>query len=84
MSNKNETKIQVIENAAEDDVSAGDHITWDHVIKEGDVTVTVRREGVAQRRDIYGHWCTEEGRGLTWGASWGATFTIRRPITKES
>lgn len=80
MSKKN---VQIIENATEDDVRAGDHITWDHVSKEGDVTVTVRREGVAQRHDIDGHWRTEEGRGLTWGASWGATFTIRRPITKE-
>ena len=79
MNKKNETSVQIIENARLDDVRPGDHVTWDDVEEEHGITCTLRREGIAHHRDLDGDWWTEDGMWITGGAGEGITITIRRP-----
>lgn len=73
--------VQVIENAARDDVRAGDHITWEQTEVRKGVTRTVRREGIAHHRDSFGAWWTED-RGLITNGE-GIALTLRRPVPVE-
>ncbi|MDK8526512.1 MULTISPECIES: hypothetical protein [Bacillati] len=70
--------VQVIENAARDDVRAGDYVIWETVENYDGITVTVRRKGIARRRNDYGDWCTEGGAWLT-EVGFAGSLTIRRP-----
>ena len=74
--------MQIIEMATEDDVCAGDHITWECSQEWYGATIFERRTGIAHHRDDYGHWCTKEGTCLTQGDGDDeyATLTIRRPV----
>ena len=83
MSKKNEANVQVIENAALEDVRAGDHITWVHAEEAYGVTIRHHREGVARYLDGFGDWRTEGGEWLTDGKGEHVSITIRRPIIKE-
>ena len=83
MSNKNETDIQVIENASPDEIQTGDHVVWEWVGSGRGVSVTERREGIAHHRDWTGGWCTEDDGWITDLEDKGFTITIRRPLTKE-
>ena len=76
MSKKNETRVQVIENATRDDVRPGDHITWERVTTIDGVTITTRYEGIARFRDEGGDWWTGGGMYITTDDA--ATLTIRR------
>ena len=72
--------VQVIENAARDDVRAGDYVIWETVENYDGITVTVRRKGIARRRNDYGDWCTEGGAWLTGLEGDDITLTIHRPV----
>ena len=74
----NESNMQIIENATRDDVRAGDHVLRETAMTEYGVTRTVRREGIAHRRDSNGDWRTIKGGWLTDGEGEGDTLTIRR------
>ena len=76
MKEQNEPNAQTIENATPDEVRQGDHITWEETDTRKGVTRTVRREGIAYRRDSFGAWWTED-RGLITNGE-GDTLTIRR------
>ena len=70
--------------AARDDVRAGDYVIWETVENYDGITVTVRRQGIARRRNDYGDWFTEGGAWLT-EVGFAGTLTIRRTVTsKES
>ena len=80
MDEKNETAVQVIENATRADVRPGDHITWEQTEVRDGLTITTRREGIAHHRDSSDDWCTAESGWLTDGEGPGITITIRRPV----
>ena len=78
MSEPNDANVQVIENAARDDVRPGDHIVWERVTTIDGATITARYEGIARYRDEGGDWWTGEGMYLTTADT--ATLTIRRTV----
>lgn len=80
MSEPNDANVQVIENAARDDVRPGDHIVWERIQRPGGVTITTRLEGIAHHRDSSGDWHAENGIWLTDVESEDVTITIRRTI----
>ena len=81
MSKKNETNVQVIENATRADVRPGDHITWEQTEVRYGATRFTRREGIAHHRSSpVGDWVTDENGWLTDGEGMGITITIRRPV----
>ena len=72
--------VQVIENAARDDVRPGDHIIWERVRgRIGAATMLERREGIAHHRDKDGDWYTENDVWLAGLEDAVVTLTIRRP-----
>lgn len=75
--------VQVIENATRDDVRAGDYVIWETVENYDGITVTVRRQGIARRRNDYGDWCSEGGAWLTGLEGDDITLTIHRPVPVE-
>ena len=75
--------MQVIENAARDEIIPGDHVVWERSVASGDVTTTLRRGGIAHHRDHYGDWCTKGGMWLTDLASEDSTITIHRPTPTD-
>ena len=83
MSKKNETGFQVIENATEDDVRAGDYVIWEYTLESRGATIFDGRKGIAHHRDAEGYWRAEEGAYITDGDGEGVTITIHRPITEE-
>ena len=83
MSKKNETSVQIIENASSDDIQAGDYVIWSEASEYRGLTLTDLREGVAHHRNEFDEWCVEGGMWIT-GSEWaGSSITIRRPITEE-
>ena len=80
MSTPTEPNVQIITNAALDDVRPGDHLTWDLTWTHRYVTLTNRREGIAFHRDEFGDWWAKDGGCITVDGQAGATLTIRRPV----
>ena len=80
MTTHHEPIVKTIENATRDDVRAGDHVLRETAMTEYGVTRTVRREGIAHRRDSNGDWRTIKGGWLTDGEGEGDTLTIRRTV----
>ena len=78
MSTPTEPNVQIITNAALDDVRPGDHLTWDLTWTHRYVTLTNRREGIAFHRDEFGDWWAKDGGCITVDGQAGATLTIRR------
>lgn len=78
MNEKNETAVQIIENATREDVCPGDHITWKWVQEFGGATIKSSHEGIAHHRDGDGNWWTEDGMWLTDREGEGTALTIRR------
>lgn len=76
----NDPRVETIETTSRDDGRPGDHITWEETDTLGDVTRSVRREGIAHHRDPAGDWCTEGDMHITDGEGPGITITIRRPV----
>lgn len=72
--------VKIIENARLDGVRPGDHLVWEHTREVDGVTTTVRREGVAHRRDEHGTWWTKDGMWITTGEVKDTTLTIRRTV----
>lgn len=80
MDKKIEPNVKTIENAALDDVRAGDYLIRTRTKKYGDADITEIREGTARHRNDAGIWCTEGGMWLAFGEGKGITLTIRRHV----
>ena len=80
MGKQNGPNMQTIENATGRDVRAGDYVIWETVENYDGITVTVRRKGIARRRNDYSDWCTEGGAWLTGLEGDDITLTIHRAI----
>lgn len=78
-----DSTVQVIENATEDDVRPGDHVTWENTWEERGSSVTVRREGIAAHRGTYGDWYTQKGAWVAGLDGANATLTIRRTLPAQ-
>ena len=74
-----DANVKILENAALDDVRAGDHLTWTRVYEFNGVIQTECREGIAHERDSNGEWRTASGGWITDGEGPRTTLTIRRP-----
>lgn len=78
----NKQNVQIIKNAALDDVRPGDRLVWERAREVGGVAIAVRREGTAAYQAGDGDWWAENGTWIT-DVAFGGTLTIRRQLAKE-